>query len=34
MDKEIKKLIDERQMLVNEVCVEIVKIEKGMTKIK
>lgn len=34
MDKEIKKLIDERQMLVNKVCAEIVKIEKGMTKIK
>jgi hypothetical protein len=34
MDKEIQKLIDERQMLVNEVCMEIVKIDKGMTKIK
>jgi len=34
MDKEIQELIDERQMLVNELCIEIVKIDKGMTKIK
>ena len=34
MDKEIQELIDERQMLVNELCVEMVKIDKGMTKIR
>ena len=34
MDKEIQKLIDERQLLVNELCMDIVKIDKGMIKIK
>ena len=34
MDKEIQELIDERQLLVNELCVEMIKIDKGMTKIK
>lgn len=34
MDKEIQELINERQMLVNELCIDIVKIDKGMIKIK
>lgn len=34
MDKEIQKLIDERQKLVNEVCLEMVKIDKGMVKVR
>ena len=34
MNKEIQKLIDERQMLVNEVCLEMVKIDKGMIKVR
>jgi len=34
MNKEIQELIDEKQILVNELCVEMVKIDKSMTKIK
>ena len=34
MNKEIQELIDERQILINELCMEIVKIDKGMIKIK
>ena len=34
MNKEIQKLIDERQRLLNELCIEMVKIDKGMIKIK
>jgi len=30
MDKEIQKLINERQRLINELCVEIVNVEKAM----
>ena len=33
MDKELQKLIDERQKLVDKLCMEIVSVEEGMTKI-
>jgi len=34
MDKGIQKLIDERQLLINELCIEMVKIDKNMVKNK
>lgn len=33
MDKELQKLIDERQKLIDKLCIGIVSVEEGMTKI-
>ena len=33
MDKELQKLIDERQGLIDQLCMEIVAVEEGMVKI-
>ena len=33
MDKELQKLIDERQELIDKLCMEIVAVEEGMIKI-
>ena len=33
MDKELQKLIDERQELIDKLCMEIVMVEEGMIKI-
>ena len=33
MDKEIQKLIDQRQELVDRLCMEIVNVEEGRVKI-
>ena len=33
MDKELQKLIDERQELIDKLCMEIVAVEKGIIKI-
>lgn len=33
MDKELQKLIDERQELIDKLCMEIVVVEEGMIKI-
>jgi len=33
MDKELQKLINERQKLIDKLCMEIVSIEEGMSKI-
>ncbi len=33
MDKELQKLIDERHELIDKLCMEIISVEEGMTKI-
>jgi len=33
MDKELQKLIDERQELIDKLCMEIVEVEEGIIKI-
>ncbi len=33
MDKELQKLIDERQELIDKLCMEIVAVEEGIIKI-
>ncbi len=33
MDQELQKLIDERQGLIDKICMEIVAVEEGMIKI-
>lgn len=33
MDKKLQKLIDERQKLIDKLCIDIVSVEEGMTKI-
>ncbi len=33
MDKELQKLINERQELIDKLCMEIVAVEEGMIKI-
>ncbi len=33
MDKQLQKLIDERQELIDKLCLEIVAVEEGMIKI-
>ena len=33
MDKELQKLIDERQELIDKVCMELVTVEEGIIKI-
>ena len=33
MDKELQKLIDERQKLIDKLCMEIVAVEEGIIKI-
>ncbi len=33
MDKELQELIDERQQLIDKLCMEIVAVEEGMIKI-
>jgi len=34
MDKELQRLIDERQELIDKLCMEIVALEEGMTQIQ
>lgn len=33
MDKELQELIDERQELIDKLCMEIIAVEEGMVKI-
>ncbi len=33
MDKELQRLIDERQRLIDQLCMEIIAVEEGMTKV-